>query len=104
MAGATEMRALPFFSLALLGTVGRVTLLYFIGDWLAAPIKEFADFVARYQLILTPLSFAFVAVQLWYRRRKNRRIVETVDEFDTELRDIETELAAEATVTSPPEA
>jgi membrane protein DedA with SNARE-associated domain len=103
MAGATEMRPLPFFTLALVGTIGRVTLIYFVGDWLATPIKEFADFVGRYQLILTPLSFTFVAVQLWIRRRKNRRIVETVDQFDSELQAIETELATEATVTSPRE-
>jgi len=103
MAGATGMRAIAFFPLAIAGTVVRVTLIYFLGDVLSAPLKDFATFVGRYQWYITPLTFALVAVQVWRRRRKNRSFIESVDEFDAELRESALELQAEATVTSPRE-
>jgi hypothetical protein len=43
-------------------------------------------------------------VQVWRRRRKNRGFIESVDHFDSELRETALELQAEATVTSPAEA
>lgn len=104
MAGATGMRAMAFFPLAIVGTVARVTLLYFLGDVLSAPLKDFATFVGKYQWYITPVTFALVAAQVWRRRRKNRGFIESVDDFDTELQEAAFELEAEATVTSPPDA
>jgi len=103
MAGATGMRAIAYFPLAVLGTVLRVTLLYLLADALASPLKHFAEFVGQYQWYITPLTFALVAVQVWRRQRKNRGFIESVDEFDAELRDSAFELQSEATITSPPE-
>ena len=81
------MRAIAFFPLAIAGTVFARHALYFLGDALAAPLKDFADFVGKYQWYITPLTFALVAVQAWRRRRKNRGFIESVDEFDAELRE-----------------
>ena len=104
VAGATGMPALPFFALAILGTVARVTLIYFLGDVLSTPLREFADFVGKYQWYITPVTFSLGAYFLWRMWRKNRRFpLESVDEFDAELRESALELQAEATVTSPPE-
>jgi membrane protein DedA with SNARE-associated domain len=104
MAGATGMRALAFFPLAIVGTVARVTILYFLGDILSAPLKDISDFVGRYQWYITPVTFALVAVQVWMRRRKRRGFIETVDEFDAELQETALELQSEATITGPPQA
>ena len=104
VAGATGMPALPFFALAILGTVARVTLIYFLGDVLSTPLREFADFVGKYQWYITPVTFSLGTYFLWRMWRKNRRFpLESVDEFDAELRESALELQAEATVTSPPE-
>ena len=102
MAGATGMKARFFFPLIALGTAARLTLIYVVGDALSDPITEFAEFVGRYALILTPITFAITALQLWYRRRKKRGIpIATIDEFGAELDETAAELAGEATVTSP---
>jgi membrane protein DedA with SNARE-associated domain len=104
VAGATGMPAVAFFALAIVGTVARVTLIYFLGDVLSAPLKEFASFVGQYQWYITPVTFALGAYFLWRMWRKNRRFpLESVDEFDAELRETALELQSEATVTSPPE-
>ena len=105
VAGATGMPPVRFFALAILGTVARVTLIYFLGDVISTPLREFADFVGKYQWYITPVTFSLGTYFLWRMWRKNRRFpLESVDEFDAELRESTLELQAEATVTSPPEA
>ncbi len=96
MAGATRMRARTFFLIATVGTLAKVTLVYYLGDVLSAPLKDVADFVGKYQWYLTPLTFSLVAVQLWKRRRKNRLPIETVDEFEHELEDEPEQTATES--------
>jgi membrane protein DedA with SNARE-associated domain len=104
MAGATGMKARVFFPVAAAGTVAKVTAVYFLGDALAAPLEDFADFVGRYQWYLTPITFAIVAVQLVRRRRKDQIPIESVDEFEEELEEIEEELEEErgAETLNPP--
>ena len=87
MAGATEMRARRFFAIAAAGTLIRVTLVYYLGDILSAPLRDIADFVGQYQWYLTPLTFSVVAIQLVRRRKRNRLPIETVEEFEHELED-----------------
>ena len=104
MAGATGMRAFPFFSLAVAGTVVRVTLIYFLGDALAGPLRDISDFIARYQWYITPVTFTLGAYFLWRTWRRNRRFpIESVDQVDAELAQTARELEAEATVLSPRE-
>jgi membrane protein DedA with SNARE-associated domain len=100
MAGATGMRARAFFPLALLGTLAKVTALFFLGDVLAAPLRDFADFVGRYQWYLTPITLAIVAVQLSRRRKRDAIPIETIDEFEHELEDAATETKRSRTRTS----
>jgi uncharacterized membrane protein YdjX (TVP38/TMEM64 family) len=87
MAGATRMRTRTFFLVAALGTLAKVTIVYYLGDWLSAPLHDIADFVGQYQWYLTPVTFAVVALQLLSRRRKNRLPIETVDDFERDLGD-----------------
>jgi membrane protein DedA with SNARE-associated domain len=85
MAGATRMRARTFFAVAAAGTLAKVTIVYFLGDFLREPLRDFADFVGTYQWYLTPLTFSLVALQLLRRRRRRRLPIETVEEFEQEL-------------------
>jgi membrane protein DedA with SNARE-associated domain len=85
MAGATRMRARTFFLVAAIGTLVKVTIVYYLGDALSAPLHDIADFVGRYQWYLTPITFVLVAIQLVNRRRKNRLPIQTVDEFEEEF-------------------
>jgi membrane protein DedA with SNARE-associated domain len=85
MAGATRMRARTFFLVAAIGTLVKVTAVYYLGDALSAPLHDIADFVGRYQWYLTPITFVLVAIQLVNRRRKNRLPIQTVDEFEEEF-------------------
>jgi hypothetical protein len=85
MAGATRMPARRFFAIAAVGTLVKVTVLYYLGDFLSAPLKDFADFVGQYQWYITPITFSLVAIQLVRRRKRHRLPIETVDEFEHEL-------------------
>jgi membrane protein DedA with SNARE-associated domain len=106
MAGATGMRARSFFVCAALGTAVKATAVFFLGDALAAPLEDFADFVARYQWYLTPITFVIAAVQLVRRRRKDQLPIESVDEFQEELEEIEDEIEEEreSELVNPPSA
>jgi len=79
------MRAGRFFAVAAAGTLVTITIVYFLGDILRAPLRDVADFVSTYQWYLTPLTFSLVAVQLLRRRRRHRLPIESVEEFEHEL-------------------
>jgi membrane protein DedA with SNARE-associated domain len=104
MAGTTGMRVRIFFPLIAAGAVGRVSLIYFVGGWLAAPLTEISGFISRYAIILTPLTIALTAGQIWYSRRRQRGLpVGSIDDLEADFASTEAELAGEATVTSPRE-
>ena len=102
LAGATKMRPLPFFALNITGTVMRITLIFFLGDLLSAPLHDIAGFISRYQWYLTPITFVAVAISLVLQGRKGRGTVESVDELQAELAAADEELEAEATVRDEP--
>jgi membrane protein DedA with SNARE-associated domain len=102
MAGATAMRARVFFPLLALGTVARVTLIFFIGDALSAPITEITSFIGRYALILTPITIAITGAQLWFSRRKRGGLpAGSIEDLEDSFAATELEVASEATVVSP---
>ena len=43
----------------------RITLIYYLRDLLADPLRDIASFISRYQWYLTPVTFLLVAVSLW---------------------------------------
>ena len=94
------LHARTFFLVAAVGTLVKVTIVYYLGDALSAPLHDVADFVGRYQWYLTPLTFVFVAIQLINRRRKNRIPIQTVDEFEDDL-DIDLDDDAAPTESTP---
>lgn len=105
MAGATGMRARAFFPLMVLGAVGRVSAIYFLGDWLEEPLTDISGFISRYALYLTPITIAITAFQIVMSRRRGRGLpLGTLEELEDDFAVTEAEVAGEATVTAPPEA
>ena len=104
LAGATGMRARIFFPVLLAGTIARVTLIYFVGDALSDPITEIAHFISRYALIITPITIALTALQLWYGRRRDRGLsLDDLEDLEGGFEETEAEVGGEATVDVPPE-
>jgi membrane protein DedA with SNARE-associated domain len=104
MAGATGMRARVFFPLLALGAVGRVSAIYFVGDWLREPLTAVSDFIGRYAIYLTPITIGLTVLQIWYGRRHGRGLpIGTLDHLEEDFEAVEVEVAGEATYTSAPE-
>jgi len=105
LAGATGMRARVFFPLIVLGAVLRVSAIYFVGHWLSGPLGAISGFVGRYALVLTPITIGITALQLWLTRRRRHAaaLVGGIDALEADFAMTEAEVAAEATVTAPPE-
>ncbi|HEX5586820.1 MAG TPA: hypothetical protein VFZ17_05890 [Acidimicrobiia bacterium] len=105
MAGTTGMRARTFFPLIAAGAIGRVSLIYFVGDWLAAPLTEISQFIGRYAIYLTPITIALTVAQVWYSRRRRRGLpIGGLDDLEADFAATEAAVAGEATVTAPREA
>jgi len=104
MAGATGMKWRVFFPLIVLGAVGRVSAIYFVGDWLQEPLAAVSTFIGRYALYLTPITIGITAFQIWIGRRRGRGLpIGTLEDLEDDFEAVETEVASEATVTSRPE-
>lgn len=69
MAGAGRMRTSLFVACNAVGTVGRLLLIWWIGEALEAPIDSFLDVVKDFQLPLLAITFTLVAFQTLRRRR-----------------------------------
>lgn len=89
LAGATGMKARVFFSLNILGTLGRLTLIWMAGDAFESELESVLDFIGRYQWWLVGLSFAVVAFQS--SRRKDRGMLETPQQIEEEIEAMEAE-------------
>lgn len=85
LAGAAGMHPVLFFALNILGTVAMVSLMYWFSDRIDPVISPVTEFIQRYALPLTVVSFALTAVWLMDQRRRGRSELETVDEFEAEL-------------------
>jgi membrane protein DedA with SNARE-associated domain len=112
LAGATGMRARVFLPLIVLGAVLRVSAIYFIGDWFSGPLTAIAEFIGRYALFLTPVTIGITALQVWYAHRRRRTAllgsltvgaIADLDGLEADFAGVEAEVAAEATVTAPPD-
>lgn len=104
MAGATGMRARVFLPLITLGAVGRISAIYFVGDWLEEPLTDVSQFIAKYALYLTPITIAITVFQVVMTRKKGRGLpIGTLDELQDDFEETEAEVAGEATVVAPPQ-
>ena len=91
LAGATGMRPQVFIPLNVLGTLARLTVIWFVGETFEEPLGEVLEFIAEYRWWLLALSGVVIGFQLWRGRKKGAIEFESVSEIEAE---IEAELEA----------
>lgn len=87
LAGATGMKARVFFSLNVLGTLGRLTIIWIAGDAFETELESVLGFIGRYQWWLVGLSIVVVSLQT--RKRKEQGVLETPGEIAEEIEALE---------------
>ncbi|HYI60728.1 MAG TPA: hypothetical protein VEW93_02870 [Acidimicrobiales bacterium] len=93
-AGAGGMAVPVFFALNLLGTVGRLVVLWFVTDSLAEPLDWLRDLISDYRLPVFVLSVALVVLSLVLDRKAGGTEVEGLLHIEDEIAEIEAEDAA----------
>jgi membrane protein DedA with SNARE-associated domain len=82
-AGASGMRPRVFWTLNILGTIGRLIFIWFLGRALEEPLGYVLDFIQRYQWPLLGLSVAIVVFQAG--RAQARGEIEPIDKIEDEI-------------------
>jgi hypothetical protein len=72
LAGISGMPLGLFLSLAAAGTLARMGLYLYFGDWLSQPIDAVRSFLFEYRVPLTAAILALYAAQRWRRARRAR--------------------------------
>lgn len=93
-AGTSGMRPRTFWTLNALGTIGRLTLIWFLGKALQDPLQTFLSWVQRYQWPLVGISIAVVMFQSY--RAQSRGELESPEKVAEEIEALSTEDASEA--------
>jgi membrane protein DedA with SNARE-associated domain len=83
LAGAAGMRVKLFWTMNVVGTVGRLTLFWLVSDALRHPLEDLLDFIQRYQWRLLALSVVLVVVQATFARRRGS--LDTPAEAESEI-------------------
>lgn len=94
-AGSAGMRPAVFLTLNVVGTIGRLFLIRWLGDVFSSPIDWLLDFIREYRLPLTVLSVSFVGFTIWQETRKGETEVEALLHLEEELEEAEEELEHE---------
>ncbi len=82
-AGTSGMRPRTFWTLNILGTLGRLTFFWFLGQALKEPLETFLGWVQRYQWPLLGLSIAVVMIQAY--KAQGRGELEAVSKVEDEI-------------------
>jgi len=82
-AGASGMRPRVFWTLNVLGTIGRLIVIWFLARALEEPLSHVLDFIQRYQWPLLGLSVAVVVFQAG--RAQARGEIEPIDKIEDEI-------------------
>jgi len=85
LAGAARMRPRYFWALNVVGTIGRLILLAWLGDIFSGPIDAVLSFIRHYQPYLLALSVASVAFTLWRESRTGSTEIQQLLELEDEL-------------------
>lgn len=104
-AGAGGMRVPVFAVLNLVGTVGRLTLLWFAADWVSDPLDLIRGFISDNRWLVFGISLGLLALSLWSDRRAGGGEVGGLLHLDEEIAEIRAEDAGaptdEGTVSRP---
>ncbi len=85
LAGAARMRPRYFWALNVIGTIGRLILLAWLGDIFSGPIDAVLGFIRRYQPYLLAISIASVAFTVWRESRTGSTEIQQLLELEDEL-------------------
>ncbi len=90
-AGSSGMRPRTFWTLNVLGTIGRLVFFWYLGKALHDPLTRFLDWVQRYQWPLLALSVGIVMVQAF--RSQSRGEIEPISAIEDEIEALTIEAA-----------
>jgi membrane protein DedA with SNARE-associated domain len=85
IAGAARMRPRVFWTLNLIGIVGRVLIMLWIGDVFSGAVDWLLDFIAQYRLPLTAVTVGIVGFTFWRETRSGTSDIQQLLELEDEL-------------------
>ena len=91
LAGAAGMGVAAFFTLNIIGTLGRVWLIRVLGETFEAPIEDVLGFFRDYRLPLFIASVVLVIAFGWNEARRGKGDIGTVLELEHEIEDADDE-------------
>jgi len=85
VAGASRMRPRVFWTLNLLGIVGRVLIMLWIGDTFEGAVTWLLDFIAEYRIPLTVVTVGLVGFTFWRETKAGTSDIQQLLELENEL-------------------
>ena len=85
VAGASRMRPRIFWTLDLIGIVGRVLIMAWIGDTFEGAVSWLLDFIAEYRIPLTIVTVGLVGFTFWRETRAGTSDIQQLFELEDEL-------------------
>lgn len=85
IAGVARMSPVLFAVLNVIGTVGRLAMIQFVGDVFAGPIDSVLGFISRWRLPLLVASILFVLLTSFGEIRRGRQEIEELQELEHSL-------------------
>ncbi len=90
-AGAGGMSVPVFAALNVVGTLGRLTVLWFVTDSVSEPLDVVRDFISDNRLLVFGISLGLLALSIWSDRRAGGGEVSGLLHLDEEIAEIEAE-------------
>lgn len=90
-AGAGGMSVPVFVVLNVVGTVGRLTALWFAADWVSDPLDVVRDFISDNRPLVFGISLGLLALTIWSDRRAGGGEVGGLLHLEEEIAEIEAE-------------
>lgn len=90
-AGAGGMRVPVFAVLNVIGTIGRLTVLWFVTDSVSEPLDLVRDFISANRLLVFGISLGLLGLSIWSDRRAGGGEVSGLLHIDEEIAEIQAE-------------
>jgi len=85
IAGAAHMRRSVFWTLNVVGTIGRLIVMYWIGATFQDAVDAILDFISRYRVQLLVVSFVLVGFNLWREWRAGNSEIQQLLDLEAQL-------------------